>query len=66
MVAEASALQHVKHPPEGDQCQQHHERLGAVEVRDLDVEDGEGSERGGEQARAMPEKPPSQEEQHHY
>ena len=65
VVAEASALQHVQHPPESDQRQQHHERLRTIEVCDLDVEDGEGPERSSEQARAVPEEPPSQEEQQH-
>ena len=60
------AFQHIQHPPERNERQQHNEGLRTVEVRHLDVEDRERSQRRGKQAGAAPEQAPPQEEQQQY
>ena len=66
VIAEPPAFQHIQHPPERNERQQHDEGLGAVEVRHLDVEDRERPQRRSKQAGAAPEQAPPQEEQQHY
>ena len=60
MVAQAISFERVEHPPKRERREEEHERLRAVEVRELNENHGESGQRRGEQPRRRAKQPPAQ------